>query len=174
MIHPHDEEWRSVVGHEGQYEVSSLGRIRSVSRWVNNPGGGKRYIRGRIRKAPPNSWGYPTVALATGKGSIAVHRAVVEAFRGPIPQGMQVRHLDGNPANNVLPNLVAGTPSENMADCLEHGTHPKARKTRCRNGHPYNEKNTSKYSDGSRRCLICHRESERTRRAERGLRRTTP
>lgn len=45
------------------------------------------------------------------------------AHEGERPDGQQVRHLDGNPANNQLANLCYGTPRENQADRVRHGTH---------------------------------------------------
>ena len=51
-----------------------------------------------------------------------VHRLVLEAFVGPCPEGMECRHLDGNPGNNRLDNLAWGTPKENFADSMRHGT----------------------------------------------------
>lgn len=53
---------------------------------------------------------------------IYVHRAIAEAFFGPCPDGMQCRHLDGNPRNNAVENLAWGTPEENHADKVAHGT----------------------------------------------------
>ena len=51
-----------------------------------------------------------------------VHRLVARAFLGePLP-GHEVRHLDGNPANNEVANLAWGTPAENAADRERHGT----------------------------------------------------
>jgi hypothetical protein len=51
-----------------------------------------------------------------------VHRLVLEAFVGPCPEGMECRHLDGNPGNNRLENLAWGTARENWEDALRHGT----------------------------------------------------
>jgi hypothetical protein len=50
------------------------------------------------------------------------------AFVGPCPPGMQCRHLDGNPQNNSLGNLVWGTPQENADDRIRHGTTPRGEK----------------------------------------------
>lgn len=51
-----------------------------------------------------------------------VHRLILEAFVGPCPEGMECRHLDGDPSNNRLENLRWGTPKENAADRVRHGT----------------------------------------------------
>lgn len=51
-----------------------------------------------------------------------LHRVVHEAFIGPIPEGMEVRHLDGNTLNNTPDNLSCGTHQENMDDRSRHGT----------------------------------------------------
>lgn len=51
-----------------------------------------------------------------------VHRLVLKTFVGPCPNGMECRHLDGNPRNNNLSNLRWGTVKENQADRIRHGT----------------------------------------------------
>jgi hypothetical protein len=51
-----------------------------------------------------------------------VHRLVLETYIGPCPDGMECRHLDGNPLNNNLSNLRWGTKSENVRDAINHGT----------------------------------------------------
>ena len=53
-------------------------------------------------------------------GGYSVHRLVLEAFVGPMPEAMETRHLDGNPANNCLDNLRYGTRAENEADKRLH------------------------------------------------------
>lgn len=64
----------------------------------------------------PRSKGY----LHTNYGK--VHRLVLETFVGYRPKGLQCRHLDGNPANNRLDNLLWGTGKENIADKDRHGS----------------------------------------------------
>lgn len=49
-----------------------------------------------------------------------VHQLVLGTFVGPRPEGMQCRHLNGNPADNRLCNLAWGTPEENREDCHNH------------------------------------------------------
>ena len=50
-----------------------------------------------------------------------LHRVVWEAFNGPIPAGLQVRHLDGDKRNNHLDNLAVGTQSDNEFDKYRTG-----------------------------------------------------
>lgn len=49
-----------------------------------------------------------------GRKHFLVHRAVWEAFNGPIPEGYDIDHIDGNPHNNALNNLQAITHQENL------------------------------------------------------------
>jgi hypothetical protein len=110
-----NEEWKSVVGFEDRYEVSSFGRMRSL-------GAGGR--RGRILK-PQRGAGAFHVTLRKGDKPISVrmHRAVLEAFAGPPPPGKPYGlHWDGNPANNRLDNLRWGSQKENCEDSARHGT----------------------------------------------------
>lgn len=116
------EIWRPVVGYEGYYEVSDLGRVRSVNRWMPpnlySPG---QYLRGRVLKqentGPPGNRRYKRVRLRTDGASHRrlVHHLVLEAFLGPRPAGYEVNHHDGNPGNNVRENLVYVTHAQNIA-----------------------------------------------------------
>lgn len=54
--------------------------------------------------------------------SKSVHSLVAEVFIGPRPKGLQIRHLDGNKANNSFGNLAYGTAAQNEADKALHGT----------------------------------------------------
>lgn len=116
------EVWKSVVGHPG-YEVSSLGRVRSVRRQVAEKGSGRvRVLRGRILKQRLTK-GYPQVTLSNeGVHKYRyVHQLVCEAFNGA-RTARDTRHLDGNPQNNTPENLRWGTPTENYLDRVRHGT----------------------------------------------------
>lgn len=118
------EVWKPVVGHEGCYEVSNLGRVRSVNRavWVDayvDRNGRKRaaatrhYVGKMLRPGVQKKSGHVSVAIGKGNSRL-VHQLVLEAFVGPCPEDHEVLHLDHNPANNRLSNLKYGTRSENI------------------------------------------------------------
>ena len=158
------ERWLPVPGYEGLYLVSDWGRVRSLPRATTS---------GRILKLQPaNKLGHLSVALSR-QGVVRrhlVHRLVMEAFVGPCPEGQQVRHWDGNPANNKLSNLLYGTPSEDGYDRVRHGTHPNAAKTHCKYGHKFTPENTVIGSHGDRNCLTCKRKSARATQKRRQAR----
>lgn len=109
------EEWRPIVGFEGLYEVSDLGRVRSLDR-LDRLG---RRRAGILLRPGIASNGYPTVALQ-GR-THCVHALVLTAFSGPA-EGRVCRHLDGDRRNSTLPNLAWGSAAENRADADRHGT----------------------------------------------------
>jgi len=88
-------------------------------------------MKGQIIKG-----GYIRVNLGGQKK--LVHRFVLETFVGPCPEGMEARHLDGNPANNRLSNLCWSTHKENVRDQYKHGTavfgYHSCKPVRCSNG----------------------------------------
>lgn len=113
------ERWLPVPGFESGYEVSDLGRVRSVDREVEVPsrwGGTKvNRLKGRLLKPSRKHSGHLFVAL--GKANYHfVHRLVLTSFDRPPNEGEECRHLDGDPNNNRLDNLRWGTRSENIAD----------------------------------------------------------
>lgn len=120
------ERWLPVVGYEGMYEVSDLGRVRSIDRVVTS---GRRW-KARIRKLIRVNDGalrYLTVVLSRGSKVVcrSVHVLVLEAFSGPRPAGHQARHLNGKPHDNSFKNLKWGTPKENGQDRVLHGRSQK-------------------------------------------------
>lgn len=116
------EIWKPVVGYESQYEVSSQGRVRSLPRTVPHLGG-TRTIPARILKPQKQASGHLYIKSLGGRGGnlIWVHHLVYEAFIGPIPQGLDIRHLDGHPENNTPENLMPGTRVENAHDVYTYG-----------------------------------------------------
>ena len=114
------ERWLPIVGYEGLYEISTWGRVKSLPRI--DASGHKR--RGLILKPVPDSLGYLYVTLCTNgvKERRSVHGLVLEAFDRPKPEGMQCRHLDGDPGNNHWPeNICWGTPAEDGEDKIRLG-----------------------------------------------------
>lgn len=149
------ERWRVVPGYEGLYEVSDAGRIRSTRR--------RGTAGGLLTHKVTKRGGYLTVSLLRGceQTTRPVHSVVLEAFVGPRPHGVEIRHLDGDPTNASLANLVYGTRSENGLDKRAHGTDHNVAKTHCPQGHPYDEANTYVLPSrpGARYCRECSRKS---------------
>lgn len=122
------EVWRPILGWESLYEVSDFGRVRSLARTaerVSRWGTPATYrVRARMRALIPDEFGYLGVSLYQDKRvwTVRVHTLVLSAFVGPCPEGMECRHLDGNPSNNRLENLAWGTRLENAGDRHRHGT----------------------------------------------------
>jgi hypothetical protein len=163
-----DEIWRPLPEYEGSYEVSSLGRVRSLAR-IDSRG---RRIRARLLSQWPHPTGhlYTKLSLNGNSRLCKVHRLVLLAFVGPPPAGCEALHGDGNPANNRIENLSWGTRSENMYDRVRHGTHPMSMKTHCPQGHPYDDANTYITRDGKRRmCRTCLRDRNLATRQARGI-----
>jgi len=105
------EEWRA-VGYPG-YEVSNLGRVRSLDRWVDCINR-RSFYKGKILKPCLDKAGYPLVKLP-GKKSRPVHRLLAEAFLGATQHDM-VDHIDGNPKNNCVLNLRVCSSSQNSGN----------------------------------------------------------
>ena len=119
------ERWKWVVGYEGLYEVSDLGRVRSVDRVVKHYRGGPKKLAGKIlRFGPSGRAGHLMVSLCKEgvqrKGHI--HRLVAVAWIGPCPEGCEVRHGPNGVADNSVSNLSYGTRSENHLDKRRDGT----------------------------------------------------
>lgn len=120
------EEWRPIAGYEGFYEVSDLGRVRSMPRIVVSSSGRHNRMGGFVLNAWVGGPGYPMVGLR--QRSHLVHRLVLEAFIGPCPPGQMCRHLNGNRQDARLVNLCWGTQLENEGDKLVHGTRTQGEK----------------------------------------------
>ena len=109
------EIWRNVLGYEGKYMVSNLGRVKSIDRLVEYSGGYTKHKPGKRMKPYLLRKGYLRVALSKNgkRKSFLVHRLVWEAFNGPIPEGMQVNHINEVKTDNRLENLNLMTNKEN-------------------------------------------------------------
>lgn len=103
------------------YFVDSDGNV--FSQWVNR--GQHGTVRGSYLqklKASKSKNGHLSVRFGRNGCSEWAHRLIYRTFIGEIPVGMYICHKDGNPSNNSLDNLYAGTQSDNMKDTVKHGT----------------------------------------------------
>lgn len=157
-------KWRPIPGYDG-YEVSSDGEVHS--RWIV----GGHHHRGRrlgdewrLLRGWVSVQGYRKVTLVAGDASRTrpVHILVAEAFHGPRPTGLEVRHLNGVKLDCRAVNLQWGTQSQNVLDRVRHGEHHNAIKSHCKRGHPFTADNTYVPPSGRRICRACRtlREAE--------------
>lgn len=154
------ERWLPVPGYEGAYEVSDHGRVRSADRIVTTSSGPRRY-RSKVLRPGRTSCGYHHVNL-TVKGvgrSRLIHQLVAEAFLGPRPIGMEVRHGPAGIDDDGVDNLSWGTSSENHYDKVRDGTDHQRNKTDCLRGHALAPPNLIRWhaARGHRGCLACSR-----------------
>jgi hypothetical protein len=126
------ETWKDIAGFEGRYQVSDLGRVRSLPRkqrythWRT----GEELFRstaGRILATQTVNSGYGIVHLHADNQRVArlVHRLVADAFLPP-PAKPLVNHLNGNKADNRAVNLEWVTDTENKLHAVEHGLNVQA------------------------------------------------
>lgn len=113
-----EEEWRDAVGYEGLYQVSNLGRVRSIVQGIGR--------RKRVLAPGKTKWGYFQVNLTDKNGlqhHESVHKLVAAAFV-PIPENLidkigtryaQVNHKDEDKTNNSADNLEWVSPSYNSS-----------------------------------------------------------
>lgn len=122
-----DEIWVAVPRWEGVYEVSNLGRVRSLPR-VGSCNNFPRNLRGRLLSTKRKAGKYPQVSLQfLGEYEHPyVHQIVMRAFVGDCPEGEEICHNDGNPSNCRLDNLRYDTPKGNNLDKARHGTIQRA------------------------------------------------
>lgn len=155
------ERWTPVPGHEGTYEVSSHGRVRSLDRTLTQKNCTRSMV-GRIltihqRTKRDGSPGHQTVVLSH-KGICKreyVHRLVALAFHGDGEPGLEVCHRDDDCTNNTPENLYWGTHRSNMRDAVRNGRHHQKRKTHCKHGHEFTPSNTIPRSNNRRACRTC-------------------
>lgn len=125
MINQEPEEiWKPIDGYEGIYEVSNLGRVKSLKKIVlfRFPDK-KRFIPDRIFKKSVNVYGYIIVSLHLNLKikQFRVHRLVARAFI-PNPENKPyVNHIDGNKQNNRVDNLEWCTAQENSIHAVKSG-----------------------------------------------------
>lgn len=117
------EKWKSVAGYEGIYEVSDIGRLKSLSRKIKCRNGMITTVNEKIMKQRVDHEGYFTICLYKNKKGFhtKVSRIVAIAFIDNPESKPQVNHIDGNKSNNVADNLEWTTASENMKHAYRTG-----------------------------------------------------
>lgn len=118
-----NEIWKPVKGYEGLYEVSNLGNVKSLDRFVINHKNKKQFYPSKTLKKSKRKNGYLSVILSKNniQKNLSVHRLVAISF---IPNNQNkkcVNHIDSDRSNNVLSNLEWTTHKENRMHGIEKG-----------------------------------------------------
>ena len=140
------EIWKDIQGYEGFYQVSNLGRVKSVERDKFLPNGTfHSHLKEKILAPFLNNKGYSSVKLCKNgkKKAILIHRLVAEAFLPNPENKSQINHKDEVKSNNAVDNLEwctsvynnnFGTRKERQIQNRRNyklGNHPKAKPVFC-------------------------------------------
>lgn len=114
------EIWKPIKGYEGLYEISNLGRVKSLSRVTPHNG---RVYPTKILKPHINTKKYLDVELSQNglKQRYRIHRLVAETFIPNPNNKPQVNHIDCDKSNNRVDNLEWCDNSENQRHAFAHG-----------------------------------------------------
>lgn len=156
-------EWAPVPEFAKSYEASHRGNgVRSVDR----VSGGRR-LRGVVLKASPNNDGYPMANMTRDDGAVkrpTIHSCVMLAHAGPRPPGLEIRHLNNDPADSrycgcgspecTEGNMAYGTKKEQHADQVAAGTAVVPESFEC----VYHARCGGRVKNPGRRCEPCRKQ----------------
>jgi hypothetical protein len=110
------EIWKSIEGYEGKYEVSNLGRVKSLQ---DNKGRKREQIV--VVNIANNGYLYVNLWKTSRAKSKRIHRLVADAFCEKKDGADIVNHIDNNPSNNRADNLEWTTYKGNMQHAAKQG-----------------------------------------------------
>lgn len=116
------EVWKDIKDYEGLYQVSNLGRVKSLDRFVVN-----RLLKGNIKITKTDFYGYIPVSFTKNgkRKTFKVHRLVAKTFIDNNDNKPCVNHINGVKHDNVLSNLEWVTYKENFSHALNMGLRKK-------------------------------------------------
>lgn len=112
-----EEIWKDIEGYEGRYQVSTLGKVRSLDFSIVRSNGTLLPITGKLLVPNADAKGYLSVHLPNKTKKI--HRLVANAFLKNPDNKPQVNHIDGDVSNNRIENLEWATNTENITHARE-------------------------------------------------------
>ena len=127
MIEKEKETWKDIPGYENYYQVSNMGRVRSLDRTVEFSDGRKRFYKGKVLSPRMrDGYKYVTLTMKDRKKTFKISQLVAMAFLGHKPDGYKlvVDHINGNRSDDRVDNLRVVTNRANTTTCFrsDNGT----------------------------------------------------
>ena len=145
------EQWKDIVGYEGLYQISNLGRVRSCDRYISQDGRWgkyKRFYQAKILTPTDNGNGYLIISFKKeGKRrNYYIHRLVASHFIAMLDNtSLVVNHKDYDRKNNQVSNLEWITQAENVAYSICHMSKPRNVCKPTNTGHKYISQRNGRY-----------------------------
>lgn len=130
-----EEVWKDIPTYEGLYQVSNLGRVRSLDHQVKCHHNSTRIVKGTIKKPQLNRRGYSTITLSKESKfhTYTYHQLVAWAFMPKFKKGDELNHINGIKTDNRLENLELTTSSHNQLHAIRNHLRRKKGKSKYNN-----------------------------------------
>ena len=121
------EVFKDILGYEGLYQVSNLGKVKSTERKAKHWRGGLLTVKSRIMKPFTSKCGYLIVSISKNSidNKFLIHRLVSNAFIPNPYNKPQVNHINGIKTDNKVSNLEWATTSENSLHAFKNNLKAK-------------------------------------------------
>lgn len=115
------EEWRDIAGYEGYYQISNMGRVRSVTRTFLRSDGSTATYKGRVLVPLGRPYHHVTLSKNNRHNRARVHRLVAQTFI-PNPDNLDcVDHINNVKTDNRAENLRWCTHAQNSQYAVKDG-----------------------------------------------------
>jgi hypothetical protein len=128
-----EEIWKDIIGYEGLYQVSSLGRVKSLNGFLETKKGVIKPRKERILCQSTKKNGYKTImfSLMSKQKRYYIHRLVAIAFIPNKENKLQVNHINGIKDDNCIENLEWCTFFENTKHAMDNNLIKKGEQAYC-------------------------------------------
>jgi hypothetical protein len=131
-----DEFWKDIMGYESIYQVSNLGKVKSLDRLLINKNNRKYILKGAFLKSSYDKRGYLIYQLSKNniKKTLKLHRILGKTFIENPNNLSEINHIDGNKNNNSLNNLEWCTTQHNISEAFNMGLMKRSKVAKTKDG----------------------------------------